>query len=72
MSDGGNNIRYFIGDIIGKKVIDITQHDKEEFLETGVSYVMIMFEDGLYVKFPVNELGFAHNCPDREDDDLVG
>lgn len=56
------NIRAILGKIIGTKVLDITQHDKDEFAETGQSYVQFHFDDGSYVKFPIGEEGFHHNC----------
>jgi hypothetical protein len=58
----------FLGDLIGKRVVDITQHDEDEWSETGESYIMLMFEDGLFVKFPIGDDGFTHNCGPEEDE----
>jgi hypothetical protein len=61
-SENYANIRKILGELIGKRVVDITQHDKDEFEENGHSYVMLMFEDGLWAKFLVEDSGFYHNC----------
>ena len=45
------NIRILLGTLIGQKLIDITQHDREEWEEDQESYVHLMFEDGSSVKF---------------------
>lgn len=57
-----SNIRMILGPLIGKTLVDITQHDKEEFAETKESYIQFHFEDGLYVKIPIGDGGFHHNC----------
>lgn len=65
-----SNIRDILGELIGKKLVDITQHDKEEYDETQDAYIMLMFEDGCYLKFYVDERGLHHNCgPDQEEID---
>lgn len=61
------NIRELIGKFIGKRLIDITQHDQEEFKENGISYVMLMFEDGEFLTFPIGDEGFSHSGDDDED-----
>jgi hypothetical protein len=60
------NIRQILGSLIGRTLLDITQHDPEEFAETQMSYVQFHFDDGSYVKFPISEDGFSHNCEDDE------
>jgi hypothetical protein len=55
-------IREVLGSLIGRRVVDITQHDRDEWEAGEEAYVMLMFDDGSYVKFPVTELGFDHNC----------
>ncbi len=62
------NIREILGYMIGKKIIDITQHDQEEFEEEG-SFVMIMLEDGSFLKFPVGDEGFYHSDGSEVEDD---
>lgn len=55
MSDYAN-VREIFQDFIGKRVLDITQHDKEEFQQTGKGYIMLMFEEGLMIQIQVAEL----------------
>ena len=40
------NIRELIGEFIGQKVIEITQHDEEYFKRTGRSFIDLMFDSG--------------------------
>lgn len=61
MSEEYSNIRAIIGYLIGQRVVDITQHDAEEYLETKQSYIQILFEDGNYLKFFVGDEGFIHS-----------
>ncbi len=63
-----SNIREIIGEVIGKTLIDVTQHDPEQFEEEG-SFVQLHFDDGSYLKFPIGDLGFHHNIGDDEDED---
>ena len=64
-------IRSILGELIGQTVLDVTQHDEDEWVQDGRAYVMIMFADGHYVKFYVGDDGFDHNCgPD--DPDVAG
>jgi len=48
------NIRQILGKFIGQKLLDIKQHDEEEYKETKQSYVMLMFETG-YIKYYVSD-----------------
>lgn len=59
------NIRDILGQLIGKTVVDITQHDRDEFEENGTTFVQLHFEEGLYVKFMISEGGFYHNCEEK-------
>jgi hypothetical protein len=61
-SDQYVTIREILGDLIGRTVVDVTQHDAAEFQAGESAYVMLMFDDGNYVKFPVGDEGFDHNC----------
>lgn len=64
-----SNIREIIGELIGKRLIDITQHDKDEWEATREWYVMLMFEDGSYLQFPIGDAGFHHYLgPDDEEE----
>lgn len=60
-----SNIRQILGSLIGRRLVDITQHDKEEFEETQQSYIQFHFDNGEYVKIPIVD-GFDHNCGDEE------
>lgn len=55
------NIRQILGHLIGQRVVDITQHDPEDFVEGEGSFVMFLFENGDYAKFPVGDAGFDHS-----------
>lgn len=55
-----SNIRDILGAVIGRKLIDITQHDEDQFKETG-SFIQLHFDDGSYLRFPIGEDGFDHN-----------
>lgn len=48
-------VREKLGWVVGRKVIDITQQDEDEYLETGEAYVSLMFDDGSLLKFPVEK-----------------
>lgn len=63
MSDTYVNIRDMLGSFIGKRVVDITQHDEEEWRETRRSYVLLHFEDGSEMKFYIMDdtYGFVYN-----------
>lgn len=52
-----SNVRDFLGGLVGKRVLDVSQHDREEFAETRQSYIMLMFEDGITMKIPVGDEG---------------
>ena len=62
-----SNIREILGDFVGKTLLDITQHDMEEYLDGEESFVMMMFDDGSWIKFPIAEEGFTFN---RGGDDM--
>jgi hypothetical protein len=46
-------IRGMIGDLIGSKIVDISQHDKEEYLSTGQGFVMLMLDNGATMRIPL-------------------
>jgi hypothetical protein len=64
------NIRELLGHLVGQTIIDITQHDQEEFQATGIQYVMIMLSGGDYFKavwsrsVPDGEVIFEHSAPE--------
>lgn len=47
-----------LGPFVGRRVVDITQQDADEFKETG-SYVCFHFDNGGTVTFPIGDDGFA-------------
>lgn len=56
------NIREIIPEeIIGAKVLDITQHDEEYFKMTGRSFIDLMFDTGDVIRFYVQDQGLAIN-----------
>ena len=56
--DGYANIRGFLGYLIGKRLVDITQHSLAEWNANGEGYVMLAFEDGSWIKFSLCERGY--------------
>lgn len=52
------NIRDILRAFIGKRIVDITQHDADEFAEDGRAYVSLLFDDGGLLEFPIGEDGF--------------
>ena len=61
MSDGiYANIRDLeaLGPLLGQRIVEITQHDKDEWQETGRAYVMLHFENGMSLKFWIGDDGF--------------
>ena len=51
-----------LGPFIGRRVVDITQQDADEFAEHG-SYVCLHFDNGGTVTFPIGERGFEFEEP---------
>lgn len=46
-----------LGPCIGATVVDVTQHDKDEYADRG-SFVALHFSNGMTVQFPIGEDGF--------------
>lgn len=70
MPDTYANIRdhNLLGAIIGAKVVDVTQHDREEFQEEGACYFVLHFDNGVCVRVYVGDDGFdILNVPDQPD-----
>ncbi len=63
------NIRELLGGFIGRTIVDITQHDEEEWRQSRKSYVMLMFDDGKWIKFYVGDAGFSHGEGPPDDSD---
>lgn len=45
------NIREILSDFIGTKLVEVTQHDEDEFKETGLSYIALHFDNGKTMTF---------------------
>lgn len=52
------NIREVLGDFIGLKVVDISQHDKSDWEETHESCIWLHFEDGRSLRFVIGDAGY--------------
>lgn len=64
------NIRQILGNAIGKRIIDITQQDREDFERDGRCFVMFMLEDGCYIRFDLGEdSGIGHDIEPMENPD---
>lgn len=59
-----HNVRDILGWATDQRIIDITQHDTDEYAEDKEHYVMLMLENGGYIKFPISHLGFSCEQPD--------
>lgn len=56
-----------LGPIIGARVVDVTQHDQEDFQEDG-SRVFLHFDNGYTVTFRIGEDGFDVEGGDSDED----
>lgn len=57
-------VRELLGKLMGQRVIEITQHDEEEFITEQACYISLHFENGLTVTFHIGESGFDLEEPD--------
>ena len=67
-----STIRDILGWSVGSKIIDITQHDEDEWAEDKRSYVMLLLDNGGTLKFFVGDDGFSYcdpNGPDEDEDE---
>lgn len=72
MDEDYSNIRKILGHLIGQRLLEITQHEKQEFLEGKDSFVELMFENGDTLKFFVADesayksgFPFCYSDPDK-------
>lgn len=63
------NIREILGFAVGKRIVDVTQHDEEEWKESRACYVELLLEGGGTIRFNVGDEGFVYRDPDEPDDD---
>lgn len=60
------NIRDILGPLIGQRLVDITQHDRDEYDANGLGFVQLLFDDGSHIKFYVStDIGFDHDIKPR-------
>jgi hypothetical protein len=52
-----------LGPLIGQRVIEITQHDAEEFDLYGESRIYLHFDNGMTLSFPIGDAGFTIGEP---------
>ena len=55
-----------LGRFIGLRLVDITQHDKDEWDETHEAYVYLHFEDGRSLRFVIDDHGFEVEALDDD------
>ncbi len=73
MTEPYSTIREMLGELIGHTVVDITQHDQDEWERDGASYFMLMFEDGQTLKiFQSDSPAFILNDGEEEEEDDEG
>lgn len=60
------NIRELLGGLVGARVADVTQHDKEDWDRDRSSFVQFTFDDGRWIRFPVSDAGFHTGDCDGE------
>lgn len=53
MMEEYSTIRDVIGEIVGQSVVDVTQHDKEHWDQTGESFVEFLFANGATLRFVI-------------------
>lgn len=63
------NIRDLLGHYVGLRIVEITQHDEEEFKEDGVSYVMLHFDNGNTLRFDISDDGGFHYQDESGEDE---
>ncbi len=68
MSEPYANVRELLGYFIGRTLVDITQHDEEEFQEDGACYVMLHFDNGETLSFDITDEGGFHYTKGGPDD----
>lgn len=49
-----SNIRSILGHFIGSRLLDVTQHDQDEYALMKKGYVMLFFENGDWIRVPLD------------------
>lgn len=57
-------VRDILGHLKGRTIIEIVQHDPDDFERSGECYVEILLDDGSYVRFPIGDEGFMWGHPE--------
>jgi hypothetical protein len=70
--EGYSTIRDLLGSLIGKTLVDVSQHDQEDWELEGESFVVLMFSDGSSVKFYTGERAFDIDGPAADNGDQNG
>lgn len=58
-----SNIREILRPILGQRIVEITQHEQDEYHETGDAFVMLHFENGATLQFHIGDDGFDLDDP---------
>lgn len=59
------NIRDILGHYIGCQLVDISQHDREDWDQGMDSYVLLLFSNGGRVKFIIQDQGFQFDTKEQ-------
>lgn len=57
-----SSIRECLGQFVGRTIEDITQHDADEFAETGRTYIQLLLSGGDYLKIYITPDGFEYTA----------
>lgn len=60
MSEPYANIREILGQFIGQKLVEITQHDEQDWIEGTGAYICLMFEQGGTLTVPIGDEGLDY------------
>lgn len=45
-----STVRHYMGHLIGRRIVDLTQHDEDDWIESGKGFVMLLLEGGQWLK----------------------
>lgn len=64
-----SNIREMLGCYVGRTIIDISQHERDEFNPeeaavglSGGAFVQLLFNDASWIRFFIGDDGFVTHC----------
>jgi hypothetical protein len=70
---GYSNIREILGEFIGHRIVEITQHDEEYFQRTGRSFADLMFDSGDVLRiYCLTDIPMIINPTDENEDEAFG